>query len=49
VSQFTLALQRIGIFGQVRLIKTNREAYLSGQAIHFAIEGTLQDRPGGAG
>lgn len=38
VSRFVLELERPGLFDQVRLIKTNREPFLSGHAVNFQIE-----------
>ncbi len=47
VSQFVLALERLGLFDQVRLIKTNREPFLSTQAVAFQIECSLGSNGGG--
>jgi Tfp pilus assembly protein PilN len=38
VSQFVLRLERMRIFDSVRLINSNREAFLSNEAVAFSIE-----------
>jgi hypothetical protein len=47
VSQFVLALERLALFDQVRLIKTNREPFQSTQAVAFQIECSLGNNGGG--
>ena len=37
VSQFALALDKTGLFHEVRLLKTVRQPFLAGQATHFQI------------
>ena len=37
VSQFALALEKTGLFNEVRLLKTVRQPFLAGQATHFQI------------
>jgi Tfp pilus assembly protein PilN len=41
VSRFALELERLGIFEQVRLLKTNREAFLACDAVRFQMECSL--------
>jgi len=38
VAQFILRLEQTGIFGSVRLMNTNRQAFLDDQAVAFSIE-----------
>jgi len=45
VSQFALALEKTGLFNQVRLLKTVRQPFLAGQATHFQIRCDLATRP----
>jgi len=44
VSQFALRLERIGLFDQVRLIKTDRRPFLSGKAVAFRLECLLEGK-----
>jgi Tfp pilus assembly PilM family ATPase/Tfp pilus assembly protein PilN len=44
VSQFVLRLEQGGIFDKVKLVKTNREEYLSGRAVAFQLACTLGSR-----
>lgn len=46
VSRFILRLERVGLFDKVTLTRTNREPYLSGQAIAFEAR-CLMKRGGG--
>jgi hypothetical protein len=45
VSQFALALEKTGLFDEVRLLKTVRQPFLAGQATHFQIRCDLGTRP----
>lgn len=47
VSQYVLTLERLALFDQVRLTKTNREPFLSTQAVAFQIECSLGGNGGG--
>ena len=38
ISQFVLALEGVAIFKEVRLVKSNRQPFLEGQAVAFRIE-----------
>jgi Tfp pilus assembly protein PilN len=44
VSQFVLRLEKIALFDQVKLIKTNRQLFLEGQAVAFELECSLDGR-----
>lgn len=44
VSQFALALEKTGLFNEVRLLKTVRQPFLAGQATHFQIRCDLGRR-----
>lgn len=44
VSHFVLRLEKIGLFDQVKLIKTNRQLFLNGQAVAFELECVLRGR-----
>jgi len=41
VSQYALALERTGLFQEVRLLKTVRQPFLAGSATHFQIQCAL--------
>lgn len=43
VSQFVLRLEQMGLFGRVTLRDTGREPYLSGEAVAFKIECSLEE------
>jgi len=44
VSEFALALEKTGLFNEVRLLKTVRQPFLAGQATHFQIRCDLGRR-----
>ncbi|MFO8012814.1 MAG: hypothetical protein R6X20_05845 [Phycisphaerae bacterium] len=44
VSQFALAMEKTGLFDEVRLLKTVRQPFLAGQATHFQIRCDLGTR-----
>ncbi len=43
-SEFALAMERTGLFQEVRLLKTVRQPFLAGQATHFQIHCALRRR-----
>jgi Tfp pilus assembly protein PilN len=43
VSQFVHALESAGVFDDVKLVRTGREAYLTAMAVSFELECTLHD------
>ncbi len=45
VPQFVLRLEKTTLFDQVRLIKTNRQAFLDGKAVAFELECRLECKP----
>lgn len=49
VSQFVLRLEMCDLFNRVRLIKTNRQPFLSGKAVQFQLECLLEGKGGTAG
>ena len=38
VSEFTLRLEKTGLFGEVRCVHTERKPFLEGEAVAFAVE-----------
>lgn len=42
VSGYVLRLEKLGLFEKVKLVKTNRELYLSQEAVSFQLQCTLQ-------
>ena len=46
VSGYVLRLETLGLFGKVKLVKTNRELYLGQEAVSFRLECTLQGSQG---
>jgi len=44
VSSFVLRLEKIGLFDQVKLIKTSRRVFLEGQAVAFELECSLDGK-----
>jgi len=46
VSQFVLAMERTGLFDEVRLVKTNREPFLTTSAVAFQITCLMESRSG---
>ena len=49
VSRFVLRLEQIDLFDRVRLIKTNRQPFLSDKAVEFQLECLLEGKGGTAG
>ncbi len=49
VSRFVLRLEQIDLFDRVRLIKTNRQPFLSGKAVEFQLECLFEGKGGMAG
>jgi hypothetical protein len=49
VSQFVLRLEKSDLFNRVRLIKTNRQPFLSGKAVQFQLECLLEGKGGATG
>ena len=46
VSQFVTDLEKLGLFDDVKLVRTGREPFLDGVASNFNLECTLSDRGG---
>lgn len=47
VSQFTLRLEQTRLFAKVKLVDTSLEPFLSGKAVAFQVECSLESAPGG--
>ena len=46
ISQFALSLERTGLFENVALVKTNRQAFVGGEAVAFRVECQLKGASG---